>query len=159
MNYNITAPERLILESLFKREKTFPELIECSSLDHEVLQFVISSLISKNLVLIHNHTYGINKNLADTMKSELKNPVDTFTEVNELLSNCITLTKFGNAKFKLKKISVTKEEEVILKGLLDQIDFFIKSLNKNEDKPLSEQKIIFWGEGNYGQIINSCIHL
>lgn len=149
----------MILESLQKKEKTFLKLESCTSLSEDTLQYILESLISKNLIIIKESTYHLNRNINDQMKKSLKNISEINIEAKDIFTNIIRLKQKENANFKLKKFYVSKQEELTLQGLIGQLDRFIDSLHKNIEKPISEQKVIFWGEGNYGKIINSCIHI
>ena len=119
MNFNITLPERMILESLTKIEKTASELNKCTGLEKSLLQKIIPDLISKNLIVTFNSKYMININIDKTIKQELNNPQNMKAELNEITSALIRkkIDKVEDSAFKLKKVSLSSSEKKIFNDI------------------------------------------
>jgi hypothetical protein len=156
MNYNINLVERLLLESLQNKPKTAMEIHSCTSIDKQIIQGVLESLIAKNIVTTMDGKYVINKNISNDIRGELNNSKDIKIEFTEILNSTFNLKK-DDSVLKLKKVHMNEKEEKIFKGLLYNVESFLTGLEKKQDK-LSKQQVIFWGEANYGKIINNYIN-
>ena len=163
MNYDITPIERMVLESLNKGSKSSTELFECTGISPHILTKITISLISKNLIVMKDKKYSMNKSLSSEMKQLLTRYIEKKFEALELMGQTIDLSVEQNQKqypasFHLKKVAMTKTEKAIFKGLTHQLESFLKELEKKNRKNLtSEQELIFWGAGNYGNIIQTYI--
>lgn len=157
MNFNITVAERMVLESLAKKSKNTFELVNCTSLDRIALQHILSSLISKNLVLTLDSKYKINKKLNQAILDELHDEVNAQVEFKEIAAACFRTRLEEGSLLKLKKVFMTKEEERIFNALLINLELFIDGLTSKQDH-LTKQQIVFWGGGKYGEITHNTIN-
>ena len=57
--------------------------------------------------------------------------------------------------FSMKKVSLTKEEESIYNSMIINLDNFLNNL-KNKKSPTAKERIIFWGENSYFNLVNEC---
>lgn len=156
MSYNINLIERLVLESLQNKPKTALEIHICTSLETKIIQGVLESLISKNIVTIGELKYLINKNISDEIRKELNNPMDIKIELAEILNSTFNLREESSV-LKLKKVHMNEKEEKLFHGLLYNMESFLTGLEKKQEN-LSKQKVFFWGGGNYGKIINNYLN-
>ena len=159
MNFTLTPIERMILESLNECEKNNLELFKCTTIPPLVLTNCLKTLLSQDLIKYRNGKYLINENLSSHMISLLKDQLNNKIETLEIISNCLESNHQGSS-FNLKKVSLDPDDLVVYKGLINQMDTFIKEVNiKNKRKTVNsaDKKIIFWGEGNYGIVINTYI--
>lgn len=147
----------MILESLQRAPKTNLELLKCTTIKPEVLHLALNSLSAKSLILLKERTYKINPVLSKQMKALLKEQENIKQEVTEIISTCFDLACNGESDFKLKKVYLNKEDLLVYKGLKHQLETFLNSIN-NDKEETNNQTCIFWGEGNYGKIINHYIH-
>ena len=159
MNYNITLPERMLLECLLTGDQTLPSIKVQCQLEQTAASNILQSLVSKNLVVIKNKKYTLNNELSSSMRQELHSSSDLLIEVSEILNSCVreTISKSDAKPFKMKKVSMTAREQKIYKGLLYNMESFLTSVS-NDDKNIANQTIIFWGEQNYGKVINDCLN-
>lgn len=153
MNYNINLVERLVLESLQARKKNISELETCTSLNRELIQTILQSLISKSLIITEETKYRVNNNLSKAIKDGLNNSLDIKIELAEILNATYNLRK-GDTFLKLQKVHMNEKEEKLFHGMLYNMESFLKNLEKKDEK-LSKKKVIFWGGGNYGKLINN----
>lgn len=158
MNFNLTILERMVLETLQYKGKTLSEIEENTTIEKALLTKVINSLVSKNIVLIYNKEYEINQNLSSAIKDELNDKFALMSEIHEIINSCLrkALCESHKSSFKLKKVNMSAREEKIYTGLVYNLESFLTSLKKNEN--IAQQKIIFWGEGNYAEIKNSILN-
>lgn len=158
MNYKITPIERMVLESLQKRKKTKLELLKCTQIPAKVINHVIMELLSYGIIVQEEQFLSISTHLTSDMIKRVQCPTNSKIEAMELISSCIDDTPRDDVDFKLKKVSLSKSEKIILNGLLKQIELFFESIKENNSNPTSEQELIFWGKANYGKIINNYIN-
>ena len=148
----------MILECLGSTTKSMQTLQNKTNIKKDILNRVLQSLISRNIVIISANMYSLNTNLLDDIKREMNNTNSLLCEVNEVINSCVRskLNEDNEQSFKLKKVNMNEREEKIYKGLLYNLESFLGSLTKNDH--VSEQKIIFWGEGKYEDIKNSILN-
>ncbi len=158
MGYNLTISERMILETLKFSDKNSIQIGEKTSLSIDQVEKVLNSLICKNLVKIDEAYYSLNKLNSPAVLKELNNSLSLISEVNEIINSCVRQKIHHNEdnSFKMKKINMSEREEKILNGLLFNVESFIDSLPCNDN--IKDQKIIFWGEGNYADIKNNILN-
>lgn len=158
MSYNLTILERMILECLSSSSKSVQDLQDKTKIRKDILNRVLESLVSRNIVLISSSKYSLNTNLRADITKELNNTTSLLCEVNEVINSCVRskLIEDNEQSFKLKKVNMSEREEKIYNGLLYNLESFLGSLSKNDN--VSEQKIIFWGEGRYEDIKNSILN-
>ena len=157
MNYNLTIIERMILETLQISNKSKKEIILKTSIEEEMLQQVLKSLLAKNLVRLEDGLYAISKEHNDYIIKEINNSLSLLCEVQEIINSCIRqkLDAHSNRSFKLKKVNLNDRDEKIYNGLIYNLESFLNSLTKSDD--VRSQKIIFWGEGKYEDIKNNIV--
>lgn len=158
MSYNMTPLERIVLESLQISSKTLVKLSLCTNINECILNKVLTSLMEKNLILqSDDSTFSLNKSMDSQMIQLLQKKIEIKYELLEVLSEIIDLNDLDDGRFFFKKVILNKDEEIVYKNLAYQLETFINNIQK-KDRPLSEGKVILWGEANYGKIINSYIH-
>lgn len=157
MEFNLTILERMVLETLQIKSKDLSQIEHKTSIERNLLIKVLNSLVSKNLVIIFNNEYEINKNLSQAILDELNDKYSLMSEIHEIIDSCLrkALSNEQKNSFKMKKVNMTQREEKIYDGLIYNLESFLGSLTKNEN--IAEQRIIFWGEGNYAEIKNNIL--
>lgn len=168
MNEGLLVIERIVIESLSKKEKNIFELSYDTSLDQALLLNVLPNLMMKNLVKYVRGIYSIDKensllwsqsiNKKENVKEELKEMFSSM--VNHLYKNEIESSK--TSQLKLQKMWLTNQEEVILRSHLNALDCFFQSVKesrKNEPlkEKIAEQKVVFWGCTNYSDLLNGIL--
>jgi hypothetical protein len=157
-SYNLTILERMVLETLQLRGKKLSEISENTSVEKNLLNQIIQSLLCKGLIKVEDKKYFVNTILKQEIKNELSDSVSLMSEVNEIINSCLrkAIQNESKTSFKLKKVNMSEREEKIYKGLVYNMESFLSSLNKTEN--IKDQKIVFWGEGNYEDIKNNIIN-
>ena len=152
---NFTILDRAIIESINTKPQKLYELKDSLGIPQDLLTQSIQELLAIGIIKTEDSCFYINKQNIENIKSiinskeqiqiELLDFFHTFTNGEDLSS------------LKMKKVHMTESEEKILNGLLYNVESFIKSLEADKKKKTKEQKIIFWGETNYENIINNYI--
>jgi len=153
MNIYYSIMERMVLETLQVRTQTIQEIQLNTSLSRELLDHLLKDLITQNLIIIQYGKYGINKKTNSSIKSHLTNPNSVVGEVSEIVTSCLKNKADEKDSFNLMKVSMTEREEKIYKGLVYNLESFLKSLKRDED--VKNHKVVFWGGGVYENIKNS----
>lgn len=149
LSINIT--ERLITESLFKGAKTLRELKEDTGLNVHIIENCLITLLGKSIIIKEVNKYKFNNNLSKEAKEALTNDSNKMEVKKLLINEAIDLAEGDNLN--LYKVSLNEKEEKILNGLLYNVEEFLKSI-KNKEKTKNE-KIIFWGENTYENLIQN----
>lgn len=152
---NISLLDRAIIESINTKPQKIHELKDSLGIPQDLLTQSVQELLATGILKTEDSIFYINKQNIENIKTiinskeqiqiELLDFFHTFTNGEDLTT------------LKMKKVHMTDSEEKILKGLLYNVESFIKSLETNKKKKTKEQKIIFWGETNYENIINNYI--
>lgn len=156
MDFQITAIERYILESIQKQSNDLQAISIDTGIKEDILNSILNDLQVKSLIKVdYNKKFHINQHINQIIKDELNTPNDIYCSVQDII-----MTSFETEKenFKLKKVYINEKEEKILNGLLYNLESFIQSLKKNARHTTSAKKIIFWGSANYGKTINHLIN-
>lgn len=147
----------MVLESIYKSEKRLFEIAEDTSLDSSICLNITFSLVAKNLVLVRDNKYRMNKDLSAPIIAELRNKENMVVEMNTLVRECV---KNGVLKsedtFKFKKVFMNEREKKLLKAMLYNLETFIDGLKSNKGET-KEETIIFWGGDSYAKTIHSYI--
>lgn len=149
--------ERLVLESLQKKAKNIQRLSADINLNGKIIDNVLSKFQEINLIQKSKENISLNlTNLKDYLKGQ--NQESLKYELRELFTYIIDLyCAEGKSKFKLRKVYLTPGEEKILQSYWYTIEKFIKNIEqeKRNEAPLVNHKVVFWGEANYLDIINT----
>jgi hypothetical protein len=158
MKFYITPLERLILESLSRKEKDLSSLEDDTKLDQLILSNILQSLAAKNLVILERRKYYLNQALSNLMIKELKDNQSVMAEVNQVIKVCMNnMLNHNEGLFKYKKVYMDKSEEKLFNALLIQMETFIDGLSRNKGKT-HEQKVIFWGSDTYENITHQLLN-
>lgn len=157
MNLNLTILERMILESLQLKASHADRLSELTSINKTIIDKITQDLICRNILNLTKEGFKINSHLSQSIKNELEDKQGLICEINEVIHACVRdrVCENNESSFKMKKVNMNEREFKIYKGLLYNLESFVNSLHKNEN--VKEQKIIFWGEGQYEDIKNNIL--
>lgn len=167
MNVQLLVVERMVLESLIKGDKTITQIALDTKIQKRVLTNILANCLSNGFISFRKGFYSLNNktklewlpaiNKKDHVKEEVK-------ELFSSLTNNYFSKEKNNAQLKMQKLSMTKDEEVIFKSLIYNIEFFISSIKSDRSRrPIKEktcdQTIIFWGHSNYAEVVKSTLSL
>ena len=170
MKDGLLVVERIVLESLSKKDKNLQELMEDTRLTHALLKNILSQFISKNMLTFNKGIYGINEatknewlpkiNARNCVKEEIK---EIFVSmVNQYFDRALE-KEANELKLKLKKIWLTPSEEKILNSHLYNLESFITNLEKDRilrpvKGKLCESKVILWGSSPYAALVSDILN-
>lgn len=161
--------ERIIIESISKKEKNVYELAHDTNLDQGLLMSVLPNLLMKNLLNYQRGIYSIDKENSLCWQNTINEKNNVKEEVKELFASMVNeyfrndfKTNEQNSQLKVQKIWLTSDEEKILKGhFLALENFFTGVKQSRSTKPVKErtyeQKVILWGVSEYADLVTSCL--
>lgn len=154
MKLELSLTERLIVEELSVKPASFYELKEQTNFGNEVLLNSLHLLSAKNIVRAHKNHYSLNRSFVEQFKEDLTSYQNNIYELKELISSAIDFSvEHQKQDFGVHKVSLTRSELAVVKGLISEIDSVLKQAKKKSDH--GQDKVLFyWGHGDYNQIIH-----
>jgi len=166
MKDGLLLVERIIIESLAKKEKNVFELEIDTNLDQALLLNILPNLLMKNLVRYQRGIYSIDKEKSLLWLDTINERENIKEEVKELFTSLVNeyfkddLKK--SSELKVQKIWLTRDEELILKGHLNTLESFFSSVRESrksrpQKEKTAEQKVVVWGLSNYQDIVQGVL--
>jgi hypothetical protein len=162
--------ERIIIESLSKKEKNIHELAVDTNLEHAILLNILPNLMMKNLIKYLRGSYSIEKenslqwlqgiNRDENIKEEAK---ELFTSlVNQYFKKDITKRVKTSPLLKIQKVWLTQDEEIILNTHMITLENFFQGIkNSRKVNPVREktyeQKVVIWGASQYSSLVHGVL--
>lgn len=162
--------ERIIVESLSKKERNLQEIIHDTNLDHSLLLNVLPNLLMKNMIRYTRGTYSIEKencfqwlnevNKSDNIKEEAKELFISL--VNQYFQKDLEKKHACVPQLKIQKMWLTKDEEMILRSHMACLEGFFTGVKaarkvKAEREKTSEQRVVIWGLSQYSDLVEGVL--
>jgi hypothetical protein len=162
--------ERIIIESLSKKERNLQELIFDTNLDHSLLLNILPNLLMKNMIRYNRGTYSIEKenclvwlaeiNKSDNVKEEAKELFISL--VNQYFKKDLNKKPAMDAQLKIQKVWLTREEELVLRSHMLTLDGFFTGVKasrrvKPEKEKTYEQRVVIWGLSQYSDLVDGVL--
>ncbi|OFZ22541.1 MAG: hypothetical protein A2202_03015 [Bdellovibrionales bacterium RIFOXYA1_FULL_36_14] len=168
MRDGILVIERMVLESLFKKEKNLVEMERDTGLDSGILKNILSNFMMDNLIKYQKGVYSLNKNEIMGKLKKINDKKQIKEEVCELFTSMINeyFKKIEqdqkNVDIKVRKIWLTPSEEKIFNTYLINLETFMKNIEQDrkihpKNEKLKEKKVFIWGATDYSTIANGCL--
>lgn len=154
----LTIFERIIIESLEKREKKFEDLHNDTCLQKTILANSLNYLLAKTIIVVNKDTYGLNMKYKHLWQADINSPINVELELQEILESLLKLAlkHQGKDHLKIKKVTVGESDRIILKAMLRNVEAFINNLGKKKQTRLektSDQQIVVWGLATYNELL------
>jgi hypothetical protein len=162
--------ERIVIESISKKEKNIQELSLDTNLEHSILLNILPNLLMKNILRYNRGSYSIDKetslkwlsgiNKDDNLKDEAK---ELFTSlVNQYFKKDIEMQNQKKALLKIQKVWLTKDEEIVFNAHMINLENFFQNIKKSrKSQPVREktheQKVVFWGASQYSDLVHGVL--
>ncbi len=170
MKNGLLVIERMVLESLSKKNRNLEELANDTGLDHGLLKNILPAFLMNNLVNYQRGIYKLNNdemrkeriksyNAKENIKEEVK---ELFTSmVNKYFREDLQNRK-NKIGVKVKKVWLTPQEEKIFNSYLINLESFIQSIEqqrklKPQKEKLCEKKVVIWGYSDYSSIADGSL--
>jgi hypothetical protein len=162
--------ERIVIESLSKKEKNIQEIEIDTNLSHALLLNILPNLLMKNMVRYQRGIYSIDKdscfqwlsivNKKENIKEEAK---EIFTSlVNQYFKKELNEQKALGPQLKIQKMWLTRDEEILLKSHMATLESFFSSVkearkqNPQREKTC-EQRVVIWGLSQYSDLVDGAL--
>ena len=154
----ISAIERYLLESILKNNNTHTLIHLDTCLEPMILRRTIDSLIERELVQIQNSLIMIKSEKLKTMVERTQE--QRSLEFNQIIKSSIknSLVRNKNDEFNFDKVSLNEKDHTIFKGMLKNLEDFLKGIPKNKGKT-SNEILVYWGTKKYRNIIEDLYNL
>jgi hypothetical protein len=162
--------ERIIIESISKKEKNIQELVIDTNLEQAILLNILPNLLMKNILKYNRGSYSIEKetsmqwlkgiNRQDNVKEEAK---ELFTSlVNQYFKQDNTTLVPKLSSLKIQKVWLTQDEEKVLNmHMLSLENFFQTVKSSRKANPIREktfeQKVVIWGASQYSSLVHGVL--
>jgi hypothetical protein len=151
----LTTVERLVLESIGQCPKEIHALMNDTKLELRFLANIVHALTLRSFIVRTNEGYTLNRHLPDQEKSAINEFSAKKYEALELVGGLLT---HENSPLKVRKVSMTDKDRTMLRGMLNNIEEFVKGLPAPaKDSPTHNWSVVVWGEDRYGSVINRLI--
>lgn len=162
--------ERIIVESLSKKERNLQEIIHDTNLDHALLLNILPNLLMKNMIRYTRGTYSIEKencfqwlneiNKNDNVKEEAKELFISL--VNQYFKKDFKKLPAMKPQLKIQKVWLTRDEELVLRSHMASLDGFFSGVKasrrvKPEREKTCEQRVVIWGLSQYSDLVDGVL--
>ncbi len=162
--------ERIVIESLSKKEKNIQELEIDTNLSHSLLLNILPNLLMRNMIRYLRGTYSIDKESALKWLSEVNSKENIKEEVKELFTSLVNQyfkkdldkQKSLGPQLKMQKMWLTRDEDILLKSHMAGLESFFTSVkqartqNPQREKTC-EQRIVIWGLSQYSDLVDGAL--
>jgi len=162
--------ERIIVESLSKKERNMQEIIHDTNLDHSLLLNVLPNLLMKNMIRYKRGIYSIDKENCFQWLNEVNKTDNVKEEAKELFISLVNqyFQKDKEKKhalppqLKIQKVWLTKDEEIILRSHMAGLECFFNGIKaarktKPEKEKTCEQRVVIWGLSQYSDLVDGVL--
>lgn len=162
--------ERIIVESLSKKERNLQEIIMDTNLDHTLLLSVLPNLIMKNMVRYTKGIYSLEKENCFQWLNEINHADNVKEEAKELFISLVNqyFTKSNERKsstepqLKIQKVWLTRDEEVILRSHMAGLESFFTQVKASrkvrpQREKTCEQRVVIWGLSQYSDLVEGVL--
>lgn len=164
MSSTLLVVERLVLESLERKQLTVNDLKIQTGFSPSLLNGILHLLISKGIVKRDDHHYEINWAHKDNWLSIVKNKDGMKAELKELFSAMIDQREVENNQglLKVQKIWLEPFEKQELKEKWKDIESYLARIReKRKRRPVREKtigrQVLFFGFSPYESLIDGII--
>lgn len=162
--------ERIIIESLSKKERNLQEIIIDTSLEHSLLLNILPNLLMKNMIRYNRGTYSLDKencfqwlnevNKSDNVKEEAKELFISL--VNQYFKKDVEKNLAVTPQLKIQKVWLTKDEEMVLRSHMAGLDGFFSGVKasrkmKPQREKTCEQRVVIWGLSQYSDLVEGVL--
>jgi hypothetical protein len=162
--------ERIVIESLSKKEKNIQEIEIDTNLSHGILLNILPNLLMRNMIRYKSGTYSIDKDHCFSWLSEVNKKENVKEEAKELFTSLVNQyfmndqiqAKQSGAQLKIQKMWLTREEEMILKSHLATLEGFFQGvkvarLHHPQREKTCEQRVVIWGFSHYSDLVEGVL--
>lgn len=162
--------ERMVIESLAKKEKNIQEIEIDTNLDHGLLLNILPNLLMRNIIRYKSGVYSLEKDQCFSWLSEVNKRENVKEEAREIFTSLVNQyfkkdkqkEAQNSPQLKIQKMWLTKDEELVLKSHMAGLEGFfngIKEARKHhpQREKTCEQRVVVWGFSHYSDLIEGVL--
>lgn len=166
MQSGLLLIERIVIESLSKKEMNLNELEKETNLNRALLLNLLPNLLMKGYIVYSRGVYNISKENCFKWLSTINAPVNLKEEAREIFNSLVnqyfTQEVQKTSELKIQKMWLTVDEEKVLNSHLINLESFFKSVKQSrKTKPVAEktceQRVVVWATTNYSELITGAL--
>lgn len=153
----LSSLERIILECISTRPHTFEGVLNQTGLHENVCFNLLQALIIRGLVSYQAGHYKIKEDLSPLILEEINGQEAKQAESLEAIEAVIEQRQ--GRVFRFQKIAMDARDEKIFLAMLSNLESFLSDSHKKAQSniPLKERKVVFWGMGEVGSLMNHIV--
>lgn len=144
MKHALTLIERYIIEAINNSQVSLLELNKTTGIEVHILQRILRNLFNKELLHIESDLYSLNLEQLGTYSDTKRIEISNIMKEVSLNTNYVSI----------KKVYLSANDQLRVKSMFEDIERFIEKKN-NLSAPIKDKSILYWGEKNYGELINN----
>lgn len=162
--------ERIVIESLSKKEKNIQEIEIDTNLAHGLLLNILPNLLMRNMIRYKNGVYSIDKEQCFSWLSQVNKRENVKEEAKEIFTSLVNqyfkkdpqLSPQMGAQLKIQKMWLTRDEEMILKSHMATLEGFFNSVKEArkyhpQREKTCEQRVVIWGSTHYSDLVEGVL--
>nr|BDT26832.1 hypothetical protein BHI3_02980 [Bacteriovorax sp. HI3] len=170
MSDGLLMIERMVIESLSKKEKNIQEIEIDTNLSHGLLLNILPNLLMRNMVRYRSGIYSIDKDHCFEWLSEVNRKENVKEEAREIFSSLVNQyfkketqpSSQNGPQLKIQKVWLTREEELILKSHMATLEGFFNGVKEArkyhpQREKTCEQRVVVWGLSHYSDLIEGVL--
>lgn len=162
--------ERIVIESLSKKEKNIQEIEVDTNLSHGILLNILPNLLMRNMIRYKAGIYSLDKENCFSWLSEVNKRENVKEEAKELFISLVNQyfkkdlpsASSSGAQLKIQKMWLTREEEMILKSHMATLEGFFQGVKESrlyrpQKEKTCEQRVVIWGLSHYSDLVEGVL--
>jgi hypothetical protein len=162
--------ERIVIESLSKKERNLEELMLDTGLEHSLLLNILPNLLMRNMLAYKRGVYSIEKEKCFQWLSEVNSKDNVKEEAKELFISLVNqyfkkekaVAKDFEPQLKIQKMWLTPDEDKILRSHMAMLDQFFVGVKSSRQKravreKTCDQRVVFWGVSQYSDLVEGVL--
>ncbi len=161
MRKSATLIERIILESLAKKDRDLKELGEDTGLAESFLKVILQQMLHKGWLLYSRGSYSLLIEEELGWVDSINDKKALALEIKELMTSMVEMYfKENQGLLKVQKLNLSEEEEKTLNIHLKNLDQFFQSVRSEKSKKpkldsTKKQRVVVWGSGLYSDVLGA----
>ena len=170
MQEGLLIIERIIIESLSKKERNLQEIVIDTNLEHALLLNVLPHLLMKNMIRYTRGIYSIEKENCFHWLSEINKQDHVKEEAKELFTSLVNQyfkkeklhLKNIEPQLKIQKVWLTDDEEIVLRSHMASLESFFNGVKASrkvrpQREKTCEQRVVIWGLSQYSDLVDGVL--
>jgi hypothetical protein len=161
--------ERIVIESVSKKEKNIQEIEIDTNLSHGLLLNILPNLLMRNMIRYKCGQYSIDKDHCFEWLSEVNKKENVKEEAKEIFTSLVnqyfkkeSTQAPAGPQLKIQKMWLTREEEIILKSHMATLEGFFSGVKESrkhhpQREKTCEQRVVIWGFSHYSDLIEGVL--